>query len=335
MLKAGIDVGFGSTKAIGSNGRIYNFKSIVGEFSPVPFSFGNEPSITDRLAVEYHERRWYVGEAAIKQSKARQTVDKTRTVETEGILLLAVGLSLLAEDDSNAKIVIGLPVLHYEALRDKYSALAQTLHKVSFLSADGSQEFRRSTQVHDVRVIPQPAGTLFDAILDAKGEICSNLAKSKIGIVDIGYNTLDLAVFDSLEYIGQKSTSFSNSGMFSVYSALAQEIFRGFGLEVPTEQIDSIAQTKKIMIAGKNHDIARQFQAASVAAAEQIIARIRNTWPDIWAMEKIILTGGGSIVLQQALLPLFERDQAVIAQDPVLSNANGYLKYAHGVWKGE
>jgi hypothetical protein len=80
-----------------------------------------------------------LGQAALKQSIARSTVDKDRTIEEEGIVLTMGDLSLLAEQVTEAiNMVVGLPVMHYETLKEKYISSISGLHVIDSMSVTGN-----------------------------------------------------------------------------------------------------------------------------------------------------------------------------------------------------
>jgi hypothetical protein len=335
MEHMAIDVGFGGTKAVASNGRKASFISVVGDFHPVAFVSGMNDA-TSNLVIDYNSRKSFVGESALKQSIPRATVDTDRTVTDEGMTLLAAAMALLAEGPAtNTNMVVGLPVRHYETLKNQYLKQVHAIHAIDLLTPTGGLIERKFVSVEQARVLPQPFGAFFDLILDDKGKLTSeseDLANGKVGIVDIGYNTLDLARADQLEYINPRSTSFAGQGIFSAFQALSSELYRSFKVEIPPERIEPIVRSGRIKVAGKETPIFIQQETAFKEAAAQIISRIKSLWPDRWELDRILLAGGGSILLGKYLQAEFS-EQAVIAADPAFANVNGYLKFARRVWK--
>lgn len=335
MLKMAIDVGFGRTKGESSAGSRVDFPSVIGEFHPVKFISGMENDPASNLAIGYNYRHWFVGDSALKQSTPQATVDKERTISEEGLTLLAAAMTLLAPDKSTEfiNLVIGLPVMHYETLKQKYLTAAKTQHVVDRISLSGDKVDRKYFSVSDAKVLPQPFGTLFDRILNERGELIDKtLATGKIGIIDIGYNTLDLARADNLEYINPRSTSFSGLGMFTAFQALSTEIYRNMGIEIPPERIESVIRKGEIKVSGQPVSIEKYKWTAFQEAASQVLSRVKSTWPDRWELDQILITGGGAILLGGYLQSELGQ-QAQVVNNPVFANVAGYLKFAQRVWR--
>ncbi len=332
---AAVDVGFGRTKAVSSHGEHYDFPSLIGEFKPVIFSAGMENSpLTSRLAISTDRKDWFVGEAAIKQSTPQNTIDSQRTVAKEGIVLLLTALTILARKSPELiNLVTGLPVSHYQRFKERYLSAIGCAHFTDLLSPSGKIVKSVLLSVEAVRVIPQPMGTYFDAILDDDGQLIENrMAAGKVGIIDIGYNTLDLARVDGLEFVNTRSASFSRLGIFNSFQNLSTELYRNLSLEVPPERMEPLVRANEVMIAGKAVSIDLMRQAAFQNAAEQIVSRVKSTWPDRWELDRILLTGGGALLLSDYLLPVFE-GQAVLASSPAYANVSGYLKFGKRIWR--
>jgi plasmid segregation protein ParM len=335
MIKMAVDVGFGRVKGVSSAGDRVDFPSVIGDFHPVKFVSGMEGDPSSNLAIEYNYKRRFVGNAALKQTTPQATVDKERTVSEEGLTLLAAAMVLMAPEKPSEQInlVVGLPVMHYETLKQKYLTAAKTLHMVDRLSLSGEPVERKYFSVVDVKVLPQPFGSLFDRLLNDRGELIEKrLAAGKVGIIDIGYNTLDLARADNLEFINPRSTSFSGLGMFTAFQALSVEIYRNLGIEIPPERIEPIIRQGEVKISGRQVSVEQFKRAAFKEAAAQIISRVKSTWPDRWELDQILITGGGAILLGEFLLSELGQ-QAYVAEDPVFANVAGYLKFAQRVWK--
>lgn len=335
-MKMAIDVGFGRVKALGDNGREANFPAVVAGFQPLTFASGLESG--ESLAIEYQGRSYWIGEAALRQSTAaRMTTDRTRTTNEEGMALLAAGMAQIAEKDHElVNLIIGLPVRFFAGMKDEYSKLARDVHKVNILSPGGAQvKARRVIIVDAVKVLPQPFGCLFDSILDNSGNLQDKaLAGGRVGVIDIGFNTLDLARADSLEFNNPGSDSFSGQGLFSAFQELSKEIFRELEIEIPPEKLESTVKEKRITIAGKDHDVSGLIDRAFQQAAEGIISRVKSIWPDRerWQFSQVLITGGGGALLGDYLSP-YLGVQSRIVNDPVMSNCRGFLKFGKRAFK--
>jgi plasmid segregation protein ParM len=331
-----VDVGFGRVKALNENMKEANFPAAIASFQPLQFASGMESG--ESLAIEYNDRAWWIGEAALRQSTAaRMTTDRTRTTGEEGMALLAAGMALLAKQDHElVNLVVGLPVKFFAGMKAEYAKLARDVHKVGILSPSGSMiKARRVVIVEQVKTLPQPFGTLFDVLLDNSGNLQDKaLAGGRVGVIDIGFNTLDLCRADELEYNNPQSDSFSGQGLFSAFQELSREIYRELEIELPPERLEPVVRDRKITLAGKEHDVSELIDRAFSAAAEGILSRIRSLWPDRDRLmfNAILITGGGGSLLGKYLTPYLGAP-ARIVEGAVMANCRGYLKFARRCWK--
>jgi plasmid segregation protein ParM len=338
-LNVGIDVGFGNVKGRTDHSKV-DFTSLIGEFSPVKFSSGMEGNAdpTANMVVEYDGKRWFVGPSALKQSTPHNTIEQSRTVSEEGQILMLGALGLLAGKETHVNLVVGLPVMHYSDLKESYVQQASGTHVFNYLNLSGEVKDRKAITVKNLRVLPQPFGTVFDLILDDSAQIRDKkLASSKIGIIDIGYNTVDLLRADALEYINKRSTSFSGLGMFSGYCTLSELIYKNFKKEIRPEELGPIVQKGTISLFGKLYPIETLKRKAFEITANNIVSRVISFWPDSWDLDIIVITGGGGANLGDMILPELEkRDirQGILSEDPLFSNVNGYYKCARFSWGG-
>jgi plasmid segregation protein ParM len=333
MVTMGIDVGFGRVKAISNSGKRVAFRAAIGEYQPVKFKSGMGPSDDVSVAIEYEGRQIYVGEAALKQSTPEATIDPRRTVTFEGMALLMAAFSLLTPERivESVNLVVGLPVKHYSRLKEEYIEAAKRTH--TFFELSDGVKVRKNINVMDIKVLPQPFGTCFDQLLDDAGNIQDEaIANGNVGIIDNGYNTLDLLRVEGLEYIEPRSNSFSEMGIFAVCRALSEKFYQKFGVDISPEKIEPYLEKDIITIHGKDVSIKEIKAECYQAEAANVISRVKSTWPDYALLQRDILTGGGiiniSTHLQEAL-----GGGAVVVSDPMWGNVNGYRKFAKRVWK--
>lgn len=327
------DIGFGVTKGMASNGKVVEFPSVIGDYHPVPFVSGLGQDIISNLAIETNGKRLFLGKAALKQSKPQATIDKDRTVNEEGIALCLGALALLADNITETlNLVVGLPVMHYEGLKAKYVSALKGVHFVNVLSLTGERIYSRNLSIEDVRVLPQPMGTFCDCAFSDNGENANlNMGDQNIGIIDIGYNTADLARIDQFDFVGHLSTSFSGFGIFSAFQILSKEIYRNLGVEIQPEYIEPIVASQEIKIKGRMVPIEPLIQNAMGEMARQIISRTKSCWQDHWNIDKIIISGGGAYLLGKYIIEEFQN--AVLAPNPKFANVSGYLKYGKRKWE--
>ena len=336
MVLLAVDVGFGLVKGLSSDGRKVSFRSTIGAFQPVKFSSGMSASSSGRsVAIEYDGRQIFVGDAALLQSTPEATIDARRTVSFEGMALLMAAFSFLTPGKSteDVKLVVGLPVLHYARLKNEYIKAAKTIHEFFELSFTGGLRVKKMINVVDVKVLPQPFGACFDLLLNDAGQVKDqHIAEGSIGVIDNGYNTLDLLRVEGLEYLEPRSKSFSEAGAFSVCRDLSEKLYQRFGVELPPEKVEKYLDKDVIVIRGKSELISGLKAECYTNQALNIISRVKSTWPDYPLLGLMPLVGGGIVNISEHLQRELG-DAAAPVADPVWSNVSGYLKFGKRVWK--
>jgi len=329
-----VDVGYGRVKAI-SRGKQLVFPSVVGPWREIRFS--NEmtsKSLLEQLAAEYAGQKMFLGEMAYRQSKARVNLSMDRFCSIEGLALLFAAIAMLGSGrDITCNLVTGLPVNAYADQKEKYRQVLLGRHYIKLLQANGVFEERFIT-VAECKVLPQPMGTIFNLILGDDGNLANKeLAASRLAVLDIGANTIDLCRVDSLDFIDHESTSYSDLGVFECYRQLSLEIYSTFGIEIPPEEIEPYILNGAIKIGGRPRSIVDLKNKVYREAAEKIVSRVRNVWRNMWQMDKIIVTGGGADVFGEEIVRAFNSPgQVELCRRGTTSNVAGYTKFANRVW---
>ena len=333
MKNYAIDAGFGRTKAV-SETKEFNFPSLVAAYRPVRFVSGMEKADpTSSMVLQYDSKRYYIGSSAARQGIAESTIDKERAVTREGKLLSLAALGLLAEEETeHINLVAGLPVSHYSGLKNRYFTVMKQTHRFSLLNLSGKLQRSHIINVCNLKVIPQPLGTLFNLLLSDSGDVTrAELAGQNIGIIDIGYYTADLARADSLEFIDRKSASYP-LGLFNAYSEMAEGLNQELGIEAAPETLEPVMDSGQIRAGGNVIDVGHLKEQALSEAAGQIASKVKSLWPDRWQLDKIVITGGGGKMLYDYIAAALD-EKTELAPEAIYANVKGYLKLAARSWK--
>lgn len=103
------------------------------------------------------------------------------------------------------------------------SNLEQKLKEIHAVVLNGQL---KRTFVREVKVIPQPMGIFFHHYLDESlNPTDLRWKRQRVGIVDIGYGTTDIAVVDGGQYIGEYSRS-SNLAMSRLTRLVSNAVYR-------------------------------------------------------------------------------------------------------------
>lgn len=334
----GIDVGFGFTKATDGQETVV-FKSIYGDATDIQFWFDfQDRSLTEYFHVSLDGKSYFVGDLAEQQSDAVSfTLDQERmAADFARLLALTVaGLFLKPEDtaDASLQIVSGLPVGYYKQYHDRFRDTLKGRHTITYHSPDGGRMTKKFA-VERVQLLPQPMGSVLNLLMDAGGRIVDNeLARQKIGVVDIGFRTTDYMVIDRMRYI-ERSSRTLDTGIAKAYTVIANKLRENSGVNVELYRLFGAVRKGAIKMRGQGFSFAKIRDQIYAQLAATIAGDMDRLWAGDWDIDTIILTGGGCQELQAHLQPLITGNLRTMGanSDARLANAQGYLKYGRYLW---
>jgi len=323
----GLDLGYGFSK-VTDGYRLYIFPSVVGQARTLRYisELSRHQDHLQNINLIVDGREYFVGDLANYQSEIILfSLTENRSDEQIYKILLLSSLSLISDQFENVfKIITGLPVSNYLEMKDSIRMLYQGSHSLIKKDLLKNTQTNLSLRIEDLRVVPQPIGTLFGLVLDRAGTIINNkLSNSRIGIIDIGFRTTDYIVVDQMENIDRLSGS-SNTGIGTAYSIINEIIKEQLKIEKPLYQLDPHVRTGMIKIHGKAFDLSEVIEHAFQAIATKIIAEIDNTWTTKWELDHVFISGGGAAFLYKYLQPRFET--AILVKEGQSSNVCGFYK---------
>jgi plasmid segregation protein ParM len=335
MRISGIDIGFGFTKATDGKEFIV-FKSIVGEASDMLFRLDLlENDLTGGFHITLDGQNYFVGDLAEQQSNVRLfTLDQEKFVSDFTKLFALTALGHLADDYAMINVVSGLPVGFYKDYHQRLAQILTDSHEITFQGPDESAQLKR-IKIGEIRIIPQPLGSVLNLLMDEKGKITNmDLAKQKVGVVDIGFRTTDLCIFDRLQYVERGSTT-TDTGMAKGFSIIARKLKEECGVNVELYRMYNAMEAGSIKIRGKDINISKLRDKVYANTARTIAADMDRLWSDDWDMDAIVITGGGSRELAEILQPQVTGNVIPVPYkiDTRLNNVKGYLKYGCHLWQ--
>jgi len=184
--------------------------------------------------------------------------------------------------------------------------------------------------VLEVEVVPQPLGTYWSEFAETL-EHGEKDSVGRVGIIDIGFRTTDLAVVQEQEYIPEKSRTIS-IGMSNVYKEISNKLSAMYGINREGYSLDEVIIKREVKIAGKTYDVSGLLDECFEKLSQNLVIEINSTWV-VEDFDKLVFTGGGSYALSKFLLPYF--DHSVQVADPFTANSRGYLNWANFKWSTE
>ncbi|MCT4593209.1 MAG: ParM/StbA family protein [Anaeromicrobium sp.] len=293
-MNYGADIGRGNVNIVSLNKRIA-FESYCGRARSLDF----EDDKTNYI-MTIDNNGYFVGEKAKLEGLSRgfqkKKIDKLRSLP-----LLLTGIFLTTDvEEVRTNIVTGTPVSDYKNQRKEIEEFLKGAYKVGMYGST------KSIALENVSVFPEGAGAYFSLVLNDKGEVVNKeLATQKVGMIDIGYKTINLVVFENMKFIDKYSFTV-NFGMHQVYNMIYKRLSRAE--DITPEQAENIKT-------GPEYDV--------------LANRIDNDVNKFWGNTsfKIFLCGGGAHLLGKYFPQFFVMD------NPEYANANGYFKIAQMLYK--
>jgi plasmid segregation protein ParM len=290
MQVIGIDIGRNRVKGVSSIGRV-DFPSVVGEWQQRNLATGGDYEIT------VDEKKVFIGDLAIRESYCQREMATETKIHQESKILFLAALALLAKDGEPMNVVTGLPVAqHTTTGKNKFKKLLEGTHSVVI---NGK---RKNIIINDIGIVPEAGGAYWHTVLNEGGEVSNSfIARKKVRIVDVGSRTINFCTIDRREYIDRDSGT------------------------LPYGIIELMNADK-----ASRDDIMNISEEAKEHFARRIAGDLSKKWlnyvPD---NDLVLLTGGGSILLQQYLQQHFMVNNLI---DTVYANAEGFFKMGIAKW---
>jgi hypothetical protein len=313
----GADLGFYSTKVTDGQQTVV-FESCVG--------YGAESMIGQQdNDMIFFQDGTAVGQAAIRYAKTlRRHTDDSWLTSPEITRLFQAGLSRILESQPSlqkAFCVCALPISLYKFSKGDLAGHLSRVHH--FIMAEGS-EFQVESQI---REIPQAFACLCNEFLSHDGRPVSKLALERVGVVDIGGRDLNLLIADGFRTVDSRSETFQ-LGCWGLIESVRMRLADRFGRPSLSEY-----EAERALRSGHLAHCGEEVSVLDIIEEERekYLASIKTTIASLWGDEvnrlsKIYVTGGGSILIGEALLDSYR--QGSLVPDPVVANAIGAYKYA-------
>jgi plasmid segregation protein ParM len=333
----GIDIGFGFTKATDGKDFLV-FKSVYGEAVDLQFRENLLDNVKndEHIQIEIDDTQYFVGELAERQSSSRSfTLDQNQFVSSSSKILAFAALSkLVHEPEQSIKLVVGLPIGHYRQYKEDLGKMLKNTHIFNAIDTQGKQTEFKIT-VTDVRVLPQPIGTVMDRLLGTQGMPKSQrFATDKIGIIDVGFRTTDYTISDKGRY-SERGSLTTRNGISKAFSKIGSKLKEACNIDIEIYRLFEAVGSGSIKIRGKSYDLKPITEKSFKQLATAIAADANTVWADDWDIDAIMITGGGGAVLAPYIESQLEGVVIPIKQDLDyrLHNVRGYYKFGLYTWR--
>jgi hypothetical protein len=329
-ILVGADIGYGFTKIVSTGIEPVVFPSVWGYSRELKFQAGETASKYPGDQITDDDGDWFIGNLAQSQIPAGQqmklrgrTADEKELGNVARLRLLKAGLGKMFPNQRNGdvlhfQIATGLPVDHMHGAQDmKASFIGQHI-----IQTDNTHFI---ANIMDVRVMPQPYGTIYRNMLTVKGEINPCHTYTRTGVIDIGTFTVDLALDDDGEYIDDLSGSVE-SGVFVIQEAVRKAYERDFNQKPTLREIETIIQCRCVRAFGEPVDYSIEVENGRAILRDATLSLLAEKWSAAASLDVIYVAGGGASLIINDIKRAYR--QARLVDDAQISNARGYLNYA-------
>ena len=334
MMMAGVDVGFGFTKASDGEASVL-FKSIIGEAQPrnLDDEFFNGSSRSGGH-ITLGGRSYFIGDLAESESRVRQfTLDQAQMVTNQFRLLALAGLAQVVPSRVPLNVVTGLPVGYFKEFKENIASALEGEHEL--VVHDGKENREASLTINRVKVIPQPYGSLVDYLFREDGTMLrGDAARQKIGVIDVGFKTTDFTVSNGLRH-SERGSRTTDTGMAKGFQFIAESLRDMSGVNVEIYRLYDAVREGSIKIRGAEYDIAKIKDEVFSRLGAAIVNDMERIWVDDWDLDMVLLSGGGESLFEY-IKPMVRGEVALLQtrDDSRMTNVSGYVKYGRYFFDG-
>jgi len=325
-MNIALDVGFSAVKQIAGDSRVI-FPSVVG--TPMPQASFSIKHNMRALAVSGNGHYTPVGDTALLQSQyVSGRRDPEWVLSQDWMTLFQTAISeVITTPLARVKLVTGLPVGDWNRFQEQ---LRKRLTEQTFQFKRIGRDVQR-VDVTGVIIMTQPYGSLLDKALDNAGRIVSNpWSEGRVGIVDIGGNTMNLLTVNSLEEVTQLTTSdeFGLLRALDDVRTLLHNSFTRFSPDV--HEVSEWLAKGTFRYQGAEYRTWDYAEAFLTPLIDLVITKVAEVWPESGRFDAVLLAGGGAAVLGRYIKAKMAGQFAnvEITSDPRWSNVRGYWKLA-------
>ena len=337
MIPIGLDVGNGHTKVC-----LFHNKTLKSLTFPTLVALsGNfsEDFLADEgtipFIMEVGKKVYLLGETAVASRAGERSDDPERFITEQtpilslaalGRLLIRSGLAKLKTETSlDVQLTTGLPIdfltKHGKNLQDALTGS----HKLTFHYSNGDVVATIQLNITVGKILPQGYGAYLDFALDEAGKkIPAHLITT--AVIDGGQGTCDIAATGADGSYQRTNSRSLPSIMQPVYDDMIRTLAEEAETFLTRTQIEACIQNGQPFTARnqRTFDLAAMRTIALEANLDLLMGQI-GVFLHPLQPQKIIVCGGSGAAMYPAISKHWPH--AVLAPEPQLANARGYLKF--------
>lgn len=321
----GVDDGYAETKIVLPDGTRFRMASQAraGEVRDIAIQKTDSKTVCEYQTPEGVFAAGELEESDATAFDAYPTSAMNRVVVTHA--LRRAGIT----NGDDVAIATGLPVRRYYLSQDKNVTLIgdkkKNLLKNDVTAKDGSAV----PKIVSHEVLAEGVAAWIDYVMsrDASGKLKEDpkLVKERIGIVDIGGRTTDIAVVSNWNMKADRASTI-DSGMIAIREAVREMLQDQFDVQINEGQLLQAMNTGSLKMWGKPHDASAAIEQAQRSVVNRIKTETLRCLGKGADLDQVIFVGGTVMALGNKLSDWFPNQS--LGKDPAFANARGLQKCA-------
>ncbi|PRX17487.1 plasmid segregation protein ParM [Orenia metallireducens] len=287
--------------------------------------------IQDKIIRGYNDdsfNTYRVGNYVLNQrsSSIGYSLSDQKYKEPEEFAKLLSGISLLfpkADKIVIKNLVTGLPIKYYEKHKDYFKKELVNTFTIQIKNIK-NQFISKEIEIKKATVIPQGLASYYDFIMDNSGLVTTNI-EGGLGIIDLGGLTIDCVAFNDGELIKDSPISFNDGVRTRIFKKIQDSLDIDISQDLIKKQI--LAGKDFIRVRNERYEFKEIKDYSIDKLAKDIALQIKNRWESFLMIDKILITGGATILLFENVNKYLEDFPCErIDNEPQFSNCRGYIK---------
>lgn len=284
--------------------------------------------LTDTSYVAYRVGDYVLNQ---KSSSIAYSLSDRKYEEPEEYAKLLAGICLLYPKSDKIIIkhlVTGLPIKYFENHKESFKNRLENNFTVEIKNIN-NQFVKKEIIINKATILPQGLASYYDFIMDDEGQVTRKI-DSGFGLVDIGGLTIDCIAFHNGELLKDSPISFNDGVRNRIFKNIQDSIDIDISQDIIKQKI--LEDEYYIQVRNERYEFETIMKMAIDKLAKDIALHVRNRWENYLMISKILITGGASVMLFDAIdsyLPGFPCER--INENPQFSNCRGYLKFGQAL----
>lgn len=219
-------------------------------------------------------------------------------------------------------IVCSIPVSEYaDGKVDEVKQNVQGAYAIDGIGVNEGKTLHVNVKPENLIIIPEGAGAYFQALYTPG----STIASREVAIIDIGFYTTDLVIFNKGSYVAGSARS-AKHGVRNVAESVYRHLKKSARYEGDLWAVDSTLEDGSVMIATKCHNFAEVRDQAYGELLNDVTAFYRSN-KGSRTPGAVILSGGGALGVYSWLSDSLKDDGWRTSSDPRRANADGAFMF--------